>query len=243
MIEEIPGRPEGTLEFKLTGKVTGRDYDHILTPAIDKALQDHERIRILVQIGPGFEGYALDAAWDDTRLGLRHWSGFDRIAIVSDVDWVKTTFKAFGFALPCPVRTFDLAEHDDARRWLSESLGSIHVAKRDGDQVEVRLQGKLETSAYENIGGDLDAIIADVGRIKLLLDLRDFDGWQGLGALGTHLSLVREHRRAPKKVAVVGDAFFLPLARRVFSVFSDAEVKYFEGKDFAEAEKWIAAQA
>jgi len=241
MIEEIPGRPEGTLEFRLTGKITGGDYDQVLTPAIEKALQDNERIRVLVQIGPGFEGYSLDAAWDDARLGLRHWSGFDRVAVVSDVDWVKTAVRAFGFAMPCPVRTFDLAEHEDARRWLSESLGSIHVVRRNGDQVVVRLQGKLETSAYETIGGDLDAIIADTGRIRLLLDLRDFDGWQGLGALGAHLSLVREHRKAPKKVAVVGDALWMPLAQRVFSVFSDADVNYFEGGDFAQAEKWIAS--
>ena len=39
MIEEISGRPEGMLEFKVTGKVTEEDYDNVLTPALERALK------------------------------------------------------------------------------------------------------------------------------------------------------------------------------------------------------------
>jgi hypothetical protein len=54
MIEEIAGLPEGTLGFKISGNVTGGDYDSVLTPAIDKAIEKFDRIRLLAQVGPDF---------------------------------------------------------------------------------------------------------------------------------------------------------------------------------------------
>ena len=67
MIEEITGLPTGTLGFRVSGNVTGDDYDNVLTPAIDKAIEEFDRIKLLAQIGPDFKGYSLDAAWDDTK--------------------------------------------------------------------------------------------------------------------------------------------------------------------------------
>ena len=90
MIEEIPGLPAGTLGFKISGDVTGDDYDNVLTPAVDKAIEEFDRIKFLAQIGPDFNGYSLDAAWDDAKLGLRHWMGFERVAVATDVGWVRT---------------------------------------------------------------------------------------------------------------------------------------------------------
>jgi hypothetical protein len=56
--------------FKVSGHVSGDDYDNVLTPAIDKAIEKYDRIKLLAQIGPGLDGYSLEAAWDDTKLGL-----------------------------------------------------------------------------------------------------------------------------------------------------------------------------
>ena len=121
MIEEIADLPEGTLGFKMSGVVTGDDYDSVLTPAIDKAIENLDSIKLLALVGPGFESYSLDAIWDETKLGLRHWNGFVRVAVVSDDGWVKTGVKAMAFMMPCPVQLFAIGELDDAKRWLSVS--------------------------------------------------------------------------------------------------------------------------
>jgi len=71
MIELLTGLPEGTIGFKATGKVTGEDYDTVLTKAVDRALEEHEHIKLLVVVGPDFEGCSLESAWDDTRLDSR----------------------------------------------------------------------------------------------------------------------------------------------------------------------------
>lgn len=237
MIETIPGLPDATLGLRFHGQVTGDDYDRVLAPALEGAIEAHERIKALVVFGEDFEGYDLAAIWDDTRLGLRHWRGFERIAVVSDVPWLRTVVRAFGVAMPCPVRLFGGAEQDDARRWLAESLGTIHLENRDG-VIRVELIGRLEPSAYDGMESEIAQLFSHCQPVRLLLDLRAFDGWSGLAALGEHLSLVREHRHAPQRVAVLGDQAWEKLAVRLLSRFTQAETRFFDGAHAEQAELW-----
>lgn len=240
MIEAIPVNDQGVMEIHLTGKLTAPDYHDILAPALDQALTEHHRLRMLVHIGPGFDGFTPGAAWADMRLGLRHWTGFDRIAVVTGSDWIENAVKVMGFALPGPVETFDLDELDEARRWLTESLGSIHVTALDNGVLHVQLMGKLDAEAYERAEDDLDAYVREHGAFKLLLDLREFDGWQGLAALGDHFKLVRDHHHIPTRVAIVGDEGWQKLAQKVLRRFISAESRYFDESRFHEAKQYLA---
>jgi hypothetical protein len=240
MIDQIPGLPDGTVGFRLRGLVRGEDYDRVLVPQMERAREEHDRIKALLCFGPDFEGYALDAAWDDTLLGLRHWQGFERIAVVSDTPWLRTAIRAIGALMPCPVRLFHDGDEAEARRWLGESLGSIHLTEQDG-VVRVQLIGRLEPSAYAAIEADIDSLFSRLEPVKLLVDLREFDGWSGLAALGEHLSLVREHRRTPRRVAVLGHADWQKLAQRLLSRFIAAETRYFDAAHSEQADLWIQA--
>jgi len=239
MIEVLTGLPDGTVGFRATGKVTGDDYDQVLTKSIDSALQEHNSIQLLAVIGPNFDGYTLQAAWDDTKLGMRHWSGFDRIALVTDTDWVENAMKAMSFMLPCPVKLFDLDEQDDARRWLSESLGTVHISNDQGITI-AQLIGNLETSAYDDIDVKIDNAFSQSAAPSLLLDLREFDGWSGISALGKHLSMVRKHHRQPHRIAIVGDETWQKMAEKVLSLFVNAKTRFFDEDDYDDARVWIA---
>jgi hypothetical protein len=237
MIEEMPGLPAGTLGFEFTGRVSGGDYDSVLTPAIDRAIERFGRIRALVRIAPEFEGYDLDAMWDDTKLGLKHWSGFERIAMVTEVNWIRTGVKAMAFMLPCPVQIFDLDDLEAAKRWLTESLGSIHL-DHEGNTLVVRLLGKLDPSAYDGVDDEIGNAMSKSSNVRLLLDLREFDGWSGLSALGDHLSLVREYHRVPERIAIVGDKAWQRMAEKIMSKFVNAEARFFDAAEYDAAAAW-----
>ena len=238
---EVKSTPiNGILEISMSGRLTSEDYANVLTPAIQSALEANDTIRVLVQIGPEFDGFEAGAIWSDAKLGLSHWHGFDRVAVVTDVDWIESSIKIFGFAMPCPARVFDLDEVDEARRWLTESLGSVHQTDLGNDVLHVQLLGKLDSEAYTRAEAGLDAFIRDHDTLKLLLDLREFDGWQGVSALASHFSLVREHYRIPVKVAVVGDADWQKLGQKILARFVQADTRYFDEDDFAKAQAWIS---
>ena len=65
------------------------------------------------------EGFDVGALWEDTKVGLGHLAAWERIALVTDVDWLRTAAKAMGFMMPGQVRVFPNAELDAARDWLA----------------------------------------------------------------------------------------------------------------------------
>jgi hypothetical protein len=241
MIEIKSTARDDLLQIDFTGTVTEKDYTEVLVPALEEAIARQDNIRLLVRFDEGFEDYTLGAVFEFARVGLKHWRGFDRIAVVAEKGWIGRIAHAFSIFMPCPVMVFSLAEYDDARRWLTESLGSIHQTDLGGGVLHVQLLGKLNPAVYAKEERDLDAFIRKHEKFRLLLDLREFDGWQGLGAVAQHVSLVRDHRQFVEKLAIVGTNDFERMAKRLAPLFVNAEVEYFSADGFEGAKRWIKA--
>lgn len=229
------------IEVELSGQITSEDYTSTLIPAIEGALAQHDTVRLLAIVQPEFEGYDLGAAWADTKLGLAHWRGFDRIGVVADQAWVQTSIRLAAPILPCPVQVFELQEQEAARRWLRESLGTIHVLDLGGACVQVSLMGKLDPQEYKRAENDLDALLSGREGFRLLVDLREFDGWQGLTALGAHFRLAQGHIGLLDRAAIVGDKTWQHVAQRFASHMLGARTEFFSGDEIENAKSWLAA--
>jgi hypothetical protein len=120
MIEALTDMPAGTLGFEAVGEVHSDDYDSVLLPAIEAAIAEHGKVRMLYLLGDRFEGYSAGAAWEDTKLGATHPTKFERCAVVSDHDWVRHLVGGFGWMIPGEFKTFPTAELADAKAWLAE---------------------------------------------------------------------------------------------------------------------------
>ncbi|TCV97306.1 SpoIIAA-like protein [Luteibacter rhizovicinus] len=120
MIEQITGLPAGTLGFRAHGRVTASDYETIIVPDIEAAFALNRKLRILYHLGEDFAGFEAGAVWDDAKLGFRHFSGWDRVALVTDVAWIRTMARTLGFAVPAQVRLFHNGELEEAKTWISE---------------------------------------------------------------------------------------------------------------------------
>jgi hypothetical protein len=120
MIEKISGLPDNVLGFTAKGMVTANDYTSVIIPAVEDLFSRYEKVRFLYHLGPGVTGFEAAALWDDTKLGLRHLPGWERMAIVSDIEWVRAAIKIFGLVIPGHVRVFHNDELAEATRWISE---------------------------------------------------------------------------------------------------------------------------
>jgi len=118
-LKMIEGLPDDVVAYEVIGTLTSRDYDHVLTPLIDKKLKEHDTLKVLVVLGEAFDGATPSALWDDARLGFRHLSGFSKIAVVTDLRWVSHSAKLFGPLIPGQVHVFALDELDDAKEWIT----------------------------------------------------------------------------------------------------------------------------
>ena len=118
MITVLNGFPDNALGVDYIGHVTAEDYGSVLVPEIEKRLKRFGGVRLLVRFGSEFESLAPSAVWSDTKLGLSHWSEFSRIAVVSDIDWVRQSAKLFSPLLRGQVHVFSNDELDEAKHWI-----------------------------------------------------------------------------------------------------------------------------
>lgn len=119
MIEAIQGLGEGVLGFEAKGEVTAADYEQVLVPAVDAALEGNDKLSLLYVLGDEFSGYDAGAMWQDTKLGATHLTSWERIALVTDHETYGHMARAFGFLIPAHVRVFATAELDDAKAWVA----------------------------------------------------------------------------------------------------------------------------
>lgn len=119
MIEQLSGFPGNVAAFVCTGRVTKADYDAVLLPAVRKALQTYDNVRIYYQTGADFAGIDAGAAWEDFKVGMEHFMRYERVAVVTDVEWIKHVMGLFAFLLPATTRLFSGAEAAQAREWIA----------------------------------------------------------------------------------------------------------------------------
>lgn len=124
MVERIPDLPDNVLGFTARGTVTTDDYESVIIPAAEALFAQQKKVRFLYHLGESFDGFEAGAVWDDTKLGLKHLTGWERMAVVSDVEWVRAGVKVFALAIPGEVRVFRNGELADAKRWITEGSGT-----------------------------------------------------------------------------------------------------------------------
>ena len=104
------------LAMKAIGKLSHEDYQTI-TPMIDAALEGvtDPEVNVLID-ATEMEGWALRAAWDDFKLGLKHGNDFKKIAIIGNQKWQENVAKIGGWFISGEVAFFE--SEVDALGWL-----------------------------------------------------------------------------------------------------------------------------
>jgi len=119
---EILASPNHVVAMRLSGTLSGEDYDRAVTE-VDAKLSAHDRIGVLVDL-TGFKDMTLEAGARDARYSLKHlWElrRFPREALITDKEWVRALSRIAGPILPhVEVRTFDPGEQDRAMSWVSD---------------------------------------------------------------------------------------------------------------------------
>ncbi len=113
----------------------------------------------------------------------------------------------------------------------------------DEGVVEVKVHGRLESVDFQNVGPVMDEMIEHRGKIKgLLLNITEFEGWNGVQALVTHLKFVKAHHQYIERVAAVGNKVWMQVFPKLVSIFVKAEPRYFDIDQLDAARKWVRGQ-
>ena len=120
MIRLLSDMPPGVLGLEAVDDIEKEDYENVFLPAVEGAIADHGKVRLVYVLGHEFDEYEADAVWEDVKLGARHPGSFARMAIVTDARWAGPATKVFSVLWPGKARAFPLAELDAAKRWAAD---------------------------------------------------------------------------------------------------------------------------
>jgi hypothetical protein len=118
MIEPLKDFPDNVLAFVCHGHVSKQDYVDVLIPAVERAFDEHDKIRLYYETASDFAGIEPSAVWEDTKVGLSHLRRWEQFAVVTDVEWIRHTMRLFSFVFPGELRVFPTSDAEEARRWI-----------------------------------------------------------------------------------------------------------------------------
>jgi hypothetical protein len=125
MISKISGLPAGNAGFKLSGKISKADVDHMIVPVVEKAASVTPILNVLLVLDFDFANPYEIA---DSLMGLKNLASFRRIALVSDTEAsrVKELAAIISESIAAEYKNFTIVELVPATIWVG---GSATIAK------------------------------------------------------------------------------------------------------------------
>ena len=120
MLRRITEMPTGTIGFEAIGEVDDDDWEHEVEPLLRREIAGGGKVRLLYLLGPESRGVEGDAMQADASFRARHATSFDRVAVVSDEDWMRPALGALSFLVPGKAKGFPVSELANAKAWLAE---------------------------------------------------------------------------------------------------------------------------
>ncbi|MFL5886728.1 MAG: STAS/SEC14 domain-containing protein [Thermoleophilaceae bacterium] len=112
--------PADTIGFEAVGEVEDDDWEHMVEPVLRREIAEGHKVRLLYLLGPEARDVEGDAMKADTGFRARHATSFDRVAVVSDEDWMRPALGALSFLVPGKAKGFPVHELSAAKAWLAD---------------------------------------------------------------------------------------------------------------------------
>ena len=121
MLRQMTDMPAGTIGFEARGEVEDDDFEHVVEPVLRREIADGHKVRMLYLLGPETREVEGDAMSADVGFRARHATSYERVAVVSDEDWVRPALRALSFLLPGKAKGFRVHDLAAAKTWLAEN--------------------------------------------------------------------------------------------------------------------------
>ncbi|TVZ52134.1 SpoIIAA-like protein [Dokdonia sp. Hel_I_53] len=118
---------ERVIGFVFEKKLDQEGVDEIKESILEK-LEKYESINLYLE-EDDTEDVNLKALMEEMLFNINHSNRFERVAVVTDRDWIRnlSTFK--GVLMDSELKTFTLGERVDALSWIIQS-SNLRVSKK-----------------------------------------------------------------------------------------------------------------
>ena len=108
-----------------------------------------------------------------------------------------------------------------------------------GNVLRIVALRKLFADDFQQITPEVDSFISQHGKIRLLVDVSSFNGWNNAAALLKHIQFIKDHHRNVERIAVVGVRSWQHWVIGVIRMIVHPEVRAYDRSQQSEALHWI----
>jgi hypothetical protein len=115
----------------------------------------------------------------------------------------------------------------------------IEVKEQEhGNVLDVTVTGRLTKEDYEQFVPEVERLIHEHGKLRVLFDMHGFHGWTP-GALWEDIKFEARHFRDIERLAFIGERKWEAGMATFCRPFTSAAIKYFDHGQADEAREWV----
>jgi hypothetical protein len=119
---------------------------------------------------------------------------------------------------------------------------ALELIKENGGRIiEVRVSKKLSKADYEHFVPEVERLIEQFGKIRVLFTMHDFHGWDA-GALWEDIKFDVKHFSDIDRIAFVGEKQWEKGMSIFCRPFTTAQIRYFDAVESEQASEWIKSE-
>lgn len=118
---------------------------------------------------------------------------------------------------------------------------SVKLQPAGHQYLVVRVSDKLSKEDYAQFVPEVERLIKEEGKIRLLFEMQDFHGWEA-GALWEDIKFDLKHFADIERLAIVGEKKWEEWMATFCKPFTRAEIRYFDQSQADEARNWLAGK-
>ena len=108
--------------------------------------------------------------------------------------------------------------------------------------LQIIVPEKLQVGDFRQIAPEVDSIISQHGKIRLLIDASKFSGWENITAFENHAAFVKSHEEKVDRIAVIVAHAWQHWLVGTVRIFLHPKVRAYDSGREGDAMRWITAE-
>ncbi len=111
--------PSNVVGVRAVGKVDKAEYESKLLPEFERVVKQYGKINFIMVLETGVGNFTPGAWMDDVKAGIKHFTKWNKIAIVTDQGVVQKFTDFFSAIVPGEAKGYPISDVELAKAWVS----------------------------------------------------------------------------------------------------------------------------
>lgn len=119
MVELLTDFPPHVAAYRAWGAISKEEYERMVMARVDEVANTFGKINFLVLLETPMHNYSISAFIDYLKVSFEHFTKWERMAIVTNEQWVRQAYKMLSHIVHGEIKGYELKDMDKAKAWVS----------------------------------------------------------------------------------------------------------------------------